>query len=97
MNFCGQQRNLELKSNKFTPLILYAPFANHFFISTSSKNFLMSRIDFTVLLLFEFLKKHHLRVGQVKNRILYFTSPIAKSTSPWLSDTTFFACCVCIT
>ena len=71
MNFCGQQRNLELKSNKFTPLILYAPFANHFFISTSSKSFLTSRIDFTIiiLLLFEFLKKHHLPVGQVKNRI----------------------------
>ena len=38
-------------------------------ISTSPKNFLTSRIDFTVLLLFEFLKKHHLPVGQVKNRI----------------------------
>ena len=35
-------------------------------ISTSPKSFLMSRIDFTVLLLFEFLKKHHLPVGQVK-------------------------------
>ena len=38
-------------------------------ISTSPKNVLTSRIDFTVLLLFEFLKKHHLPVGQVKNRI----------------------------
>ena len=38
-------------------------------ISSSPKSFLMSRIDFTVLLLFEFLKKHHLPVGQVKNRI----------------------------
>ena len=38
-------------------------------ISTSPKNFLISRIDFTVLLLIEFLKKHHLPVGQVKNRI----------------------------
>ena len=38
-------------------------------ISTSPNNFLTSRIDFTVLLLFEFLKKHHLPVGQVKNRI----------------------------
>ena len=37
-------------------------------ISTSPKSFLTSRIDFTVLLLFEFLKKHHLPVGQVKNR-----------------------------
>ena len=38
-------------------------------ISTSPKNFLTSRIDFTVLLLFEFLKKHHLPVRQVKTRI----------------------------
>ena len=38
-------------------------------ISTSPKNFLTSRIDSTVLLLFEFLKKYHLPVGQVKNRI----------------------------
>ena len=44
-------------------------FASPDVISTSPKNVLMSRIDFTVLLLFEFLKKHHLPVGKVKNRI----------------------------
>ena len=38
-------------------------------ISASPKIFLTGRIDFTVLLLFEFLKKHHLPIGQVKNRI----------------------------
>ena len=38
-------------------------------ISTSPKSFLTSRIDFTVLLLFKFLKKHHSPVRQVKNRI----------------------------
>ena len=38
-------------------------------ISTRPKNFLTTRIDFTVLPLFEFLKKHHLPVEQVKNRI----------------------------
>ena len=38
-------------------------------ISNSPKNFLTSRIDFTVPLFIEFLKKHHLLVGQVKNRI----------------------------
>ena len=38
-------------------------------ISTSPKSFLKSRIDLTVLLLFEFLKKDHLPVGQVQNRI----------------------------
>ena len=50
-------------------------------ISTSPKNFLTSRIYFKVFLLFEFLKKHHLPVGQVKNRIV---------TSPGPLDTTFF-------
>ena len=38
-------------------------------ISTSPKSLLKSRIDFTVLLLFEFVKKHHLPVRQVKNRV----------------------------
>ena len=38
-------------------------------ISTSPKSFLTSRINFTVLLLFKFLKKHHLPIRQVKNRI----------------------------
>ena len=38
-------------------------------ISTRPKSFLKSRIDFTVLLLFDFLKKDHLLVGQVNNRI----------------------------
>ena len=37
-------------------------------ISTSPESFLTSRIDFTVLLLFKFLKKHHLPVRQVENR-----------------------------
>ena len=53
-------------------------------MSTSPKSFLMSRNDFTVLLLFEFLKKHHLPTTE-------FTSQIAKSNSPGLWDTTFFA------
>ena len=61
-------------------------------ISTSPKNFLTSRIDFTVLLLLKFLEKHHLPSGKLKTE---FTSPIAKSTSPGLSDTTFFACWLC--
>ena len=37
-------------------------------IATSPKSFSLSRIDFTLLLLFEFLKEHDLPVGQVKNR-----------------------------
>ena len=39
-----------------------------------------------------FPKKLHLLVGQAKIRT-EFTSPIAKSTSPGISDTTFFAHC----
>ena len=39
-----------------------------------------------------FPKKLHLPVGQAKIRT-EFTCPIAKSTSPELSDTTFFAHC----
>ena len=58
-------------------------------ISTSSKSFLTRRIDFTILLLFAFLKKHHFSVGKSE-----FSSPIAKSTSPGLSDSTFFAPCL---
>ena len=45
-------------------------------ISTSPKNFLTSRIDFTVLLLFKFLKKPHFPIGQVKNRIHHPDSKI---------------------
>ena len=57
---------------------------------TSPKNFFTSRIDFTVLLLFKFLKKYHLYPsGKLK---IEFISPIAKSTSPGLSNTTFIAC-----
>ena len=38
-------------------------------ISSSPKNILMRRIELTVLLQFEFVKKLHLPVGQVKNKI----------------------------
>ena len=38
-------------------------------ISTSPKKELTSSIDFTFPLSFEFLKKHHLPIGQVKNII----------------------------
>ena len=58
-------------------------------ISTGPKNLLTSRIDFTVLLLFKFFTKITCLLGKLKTE---FTSLIAKSTSPGLSDTTFFAC-----
>ena len=38
-------------------------------ISTSPKSLLKSRIDLTFLLLFEFLKKDRLPLGQVNNKI----------------------------
>ena len=63
-------------------------FASADVISTSPKSSLTSRIDFTVLLLFEFLKKRHLPIRQME-----FSSLIVKyCTSPGLSDTTFFVC-----
>ena len=49
-------------------------------ISTGPKNFLTSRIDLTVLLLFKFLKKNITCIlGKLKTEL---TSSIAKSTSP---------------
>ena len=54
-------------------------FTNPDVISTSPKSFLSSRIDFTLLLLFEFLKEHHLPSGQVKNR---FHQPDRKIHQP---------------
>ena len=54
-------------------------FASPDVISTSPKSFLRSRIDLTVLLLFEFLKKDHLPVGQVQNR---FHQPDSKIHQP---------------
>ena len=57
-------------------------------IPTSPKNFLTSRIDFTVLL--DSNSSDHLPVGQVNNRT---HQPDSKSTSPGLSDTTFYARC----
>ena len=52
-------------------------------------NFFMGRLDFTNLLYFEFIKKNSL--AHWASLRTEFTSPIAKSTSPGLSDTTFFA------
>ena len=56
-------------------------------ISTSPRNFLTSRIDFTVLLLFEFLKKkRHLLVGQVKqNSLARQQNPLAPGYRTLLS------------
>ena len=48
---------------------LWLAFTSPKFISTSPKNFLINRIDYAVLLQFELLKKLHLPMGQVKNRI----------------------------
>ena len=60
-------------------------------IKTSLKNYSTSRIDFTVLLLFEFLKRPLARHEKLKTE---FTSPMAKSISHGLSDTPLFARCL---
>ena len=53
------------KENQFYILAFTSPDV----ISTSPQKLLTGIIDFTVLLLFAFLKRHHLPIGQVKNRI----------------------------
>ena len=63
-----KQDRLFFRESVSTFLQLVVAFTSPDIISTSPKNFLTSRIDFTVLLLFEFLKKHHLPIKQVKNR-----------------------------
>ena len=50
----------------------------------------MSRFEYTVLLLFEFSKNFTCPLGKLRTKV---TSPIAKSSSPRLSDSTFFARC----
>ena len=55
--------------------------------STSLKSFLMSRIDFTLFT----SKNITCLLWKLKTK---FTSPIAKSTSPGLLNTTFFVRCL---
>ena len=55
---------------------------NNVMISTSPQNVLMSRV----------ISQFFCNLNSSKNFITEFTSPIAKPTSPGLSDTTFFAC-----
>ena len=69
---------------------LWLAFTSPKFISTSPQKILISRIDYTVLLWFELLKKLQLLSGQGKTE---FTISMAKSTSPGLWDSTFFARC----
>ena len=59
-------------------------------ISTSPKNVLMSRLISQFFCNLNCSKKFTCPSGKL---ITEFTSPIAKSTSPTLSDTTFFARC----
>ena len=60
-------------------------------ISTSPKNVLMSRLISKFFGNLNSSKNFTCRSGKL---ITEFTSPIAKSTSPALSDTTFFARCI---
>ena len=57
-------------------------------ISTSPKPFLISRIDYNPSVIWISLKNSACPSGKLRTKI---TSPRAKSTSPGLSDTTFFA------
>ena len=75
--------------------LLKLAFTSPDIISTSPKNFLTGRIDFTVVLLFELLKKHHLPVRQVKNRINKPDSKIHFS-KPWAIEH-YFLCVLCHT
>ena len=82
-----------VQRKSFLQLAIWASWSYHLLAQTSfhlasKASWRAELADFTVLLLFEFLKKHHLP-RQLKTG---FTSPIAKSTSPGLSNTTFFAC-----
>ena len=54
------------------------------------KPFLISRIDYSPSVIWIFPKNSTYPSGKLRTKI---TSPIAKSTSPGLSHTTFFACC----
>ena len=62
-------------------------------ISTSPKNVLMSRLISQFFCKLNSSKNFTCPSGKL---ITEFTSPIAKSTSPGLSDTTFFAPCIII-
>ena len=97
---CKFRQNYKLASQEIIAWLISGCKENHFYschssklklaftspylISTSPKNFLTRRIDFIVLLLFEFLKNITCPLDKLKTE---FTSPIAKSTSPGLSDT----------
>ena len=81
--YCRVQRKsfLQLKLTFTSPNI----------ISTSPKNVLTSRLISQFFCNLNSSKKFTCPLGKL---ITKFTSPIAKSTSPGLSDTTFFARCI---
>ena len=71
---------------------LWLAFTNPKFISTSPKNFLISRPGLITQFFFNLNSSKNFTCPWGKLRT-EFTSPIAKSTCPGLSDTTFFAHC----
>ena len=58
-------------------------FTSTYIISTSPKHFLISRTDF--ILLFKFLKKHHLPIRQKQNSLAQRQNPIAPGFRTLLS------------
>ena len=79
-----QSKRTECKYNRvqrksFLQLAIRASWSQDLLAQMSfqlAPKFLTSRIDFTVLLLFKFLEKHHLPFGQVRNRIQWPKSKI---------------------
>ena len=60
-------------------------------IRSPAKPSLISRIDYNPSVIWISPKNFTCPLGKLRTKI---TSPIAKSSSPGLSDMTFFACCV---
>ena len=61
-------------------------------ISTNPKTFWWAELIAQFFCNLDFSKNFTCLSGKLRTK---FTGPIAKSTSPWLSDTTFFAHCIC--
>ena len=68
------------------------PLLAHESFQLAPKPFLISRIDYNTSVIWISQKKFTCSSGKLKTE---FTGPKPKSTSPRLSNTTFFACWIC--
>ena len=94
---CKQNQNVSLplmkkKRKSVLQTAIWARCSQHVLAHKSfqlaPKPFLISRIDYIPSVIWISPKNSTCPSGKLRTKI---TSPIAKSTSPWLSDTTFFA------